>query len=184
MAPDAKGFRPLERRASASPRRRNVVPMSEGISAFYDGAHGIAAVAVVPLSPHNIPMVVVVVDDSADDELVEAIARLAESAESEPVSAVGYDGAWDALDAGDHHTLKFKLARVADLWERAWTYIDPPRELVDAITSGDSHYVAVLPRELAGDLGDLNVASLAGALIVEVSMPPHAQAAVRALCGF
>ncbi len=55
---------------------------------------------------------------------------------------------------------------------------DPPRELVDAITSGDSHYVAVLPRELAGDLGDLNVASLAGALIVEVSMPPHAQAAV------
>jgi hypothetical protein len=55
---------------------------------------------------------------------------------------------------------------------------------VEAITSGDSHYVAVLPRELAGDLRELNVASLAGALIVEVSMPPHAQAAVRALCSF
>jgi hypothetical protein len=50
----------------ASPRRRNVVHMIEGISAFPDGADGIAAMAVVPLSPHNIPMVVVVVDDSAD----------------------------------------------------------------------------------------------------------------------
>ncbi len=156
----------------------------EDVPRFYEGALSVDGALVVPFSPTGLQMVVLVVDDSGDDELISAMAELAAGTELEPVSALGYDGAWDALDTGDHHALKFRLIRTADTWERAWTYIDPPREMVDAITSGDSHYVAVIPREFAGDLTDFDLRSIAGGVIVEVAVREPGRSAMHALCGY
>jgi hypothetical protein len=151
--------------------------VTEGTQKFYAGADPVQGVATVPREPPELPMLVLVVDDSDDDELVAAMA------EADEVPAVGYDGLWDALDTGDHHTLKFRLVRMADAWERAWTYIDPPRDMVETITA-EAHHVAILPREFAGDLGNFDPRSLAGAVIVEVAVGEPGAAALRALSGY
>lgn len=142
---------------------------------FYEDADPVQGVAIVPGEQ---PTVVMVVDDADDDELVAAMA------EADAVPALGYDGTWAVHDTGLHHTLKFRLIRMADTWERAWTYIDPPEEFVEAITAGDEHYVAVMPREFAGDLGDFDPRSLHGAIIVAVQVNEPGRAALKALCGF
>lgn len=120
-------------------------------------------------------MVVFVVDDSQDDELTTAIAEVSN------VPADGYGGAWAAqATTQDGLTMvKFVLIRLGSGWERAWTLPSPPAEMLDAITGG-AHHVAILPRELASDLDELNVASLGGSLIVE-AQPSEAVAAARSV---
>jgi hypothetical protein len=143
--------------------------------AFLDGANPALAGALVPLAAPQIPMVVLVVDDSQDDELTTAVA------EASNVPADGYGGAWasQATTQDGLTMVKFVLIRLGSGWERAWTLPSPPAEMLDAITGG-AHHVAILPRELAGDLDELNVASLGGSLIVE-AQPSEAVAAARSV---
>jgi hypothetical protein len=143
--------------------------------AFLDGTNPALAGALVPRAAPQIPMVVFVVDDSEDDELTTAIA------EASNVPADGYGGAWAAqATSKDGLTeVKFVLIRRGGGWERAWTLPSLPADMLDAITGG-AHHVAILPRELAGDLNELNLASLGGGLIVEAE-PSEAVAAARSV---
>jgi hypothetical protein len=142
-----------------------------GSVAFLDGANPMLGAALVP-GPLGLPLVVVVVDDTDDDELVAVMA------EENNVPADGYGGAWAAQVAQDGLTIKFLLIRRGASWERTWTYPDPPDEMLDAITQGE-HHVAVLPRELAGNLEDFNPHSLAGAVFID-AQPSESVAAARA----
>jgi hypothetical protein len=112
------------------------------------------------------------VDDTDDDELVSVMAN------EDNVPADGYGGAWAAQVTPESLTIKFLLIKLGGGWERAWTYPEPPNELLDAITQGE-HHVAVLPREFAGDLDDFDPDSLAGAVFIH-AQPSDAVAAARA----
>jgi hypothetical protein len=69
-------------------------------------------------------MLVLVVDDSADDELVSVLAA------ANMVPAHGYGGAWAAQVTPGVLTIKFTLVRLGGGWERAWTFPNPPDELL------------------------------------------------------
>jgi hypothetical protein len=138
---------------------------------FLDGANPVLGAAVMPREAPHLPMVVLVVDDSGDDELAAVIA------EATNVPADGYGGGWAAQVTQDTLTVKFILVREGAGWERAWTFPDPPADMLDAITGGE-HNVAVLPRELAGDLTELNPASLGGSIIID-AQPSEAVTAAR-----
>lgn len=127
--------------------------------------------AVLPRVTPELPMVVLVVQDADDDELVSVLS------EATMVPAEGYGGGWAVQIAEGALTIKFHLIRLGGGWERAWTYPDPPDVMLHAVTGGE-HHVAILPRELAGDLGELNPASLGGSIIVEVQ-PSESVSAAR-----
>jgi hypothetical protein len=144
---------------------------------FTEGAEPVQNIAIQRRDPPEPPLVLVVVDDSGDDELVTAMA------EASDVPARGYDATWDAVQTNDGSALKLRLIRMADAWECAWTYDNPPQELVEAITGGP-HHVAIIPQEFAPDPQGIDLRAAGGAVIVQVELPPPAAAALRALCGF
>ncbi len=117
-------------------------------------------------------MLVLVVDDSADDELVSVLAV------ANIVPAHGYGGAWAAQITPGVLTIKFTLVRLGGGWERAWTFPNPPDELLGPIIGG-AHHVAILPREFAGDLSKLDPVTLGGSIIIE-AVASEAVAAARA----
>jgi hypothetical protein len=104
------------------------------------------------------PIVVLVVDDSEDDELT----RLLVSGDT--VAASDYEGAWSAEIDGERLIVKFSLMRRNGEWERRWTYTDPGGSVLDAISAG-SHHVAIVP--LSGDLSDFVRDGVRGAIIVD-----------------
>lgn len=136
--------------------------MDDVSDAFLEGTTEADASTLVA-RPDNLPLVVLVVDDSEDDELVAAIA------EARMAPAVGYHGGWGSLVKGGPDgfqlTLKFILRR--DGWVRQWTLPDVTQEMLRAICDS-VHHVAVLPREVAGDFTEsLELPRIAGAIIVE-----------------
>jgi hypothetical protein len=136
--------------------------MNEVRDSFYERTTEALAVALVPRDD-DIPLVLLVVDDSGDDELVSVIAA------AEMVPAVGYGGGWGAMVQGgaDGMQLTVKFLLKGEEWERQWMLPDVTAEILRAITGGP-HNVAVLPKELAGDLNaPVERARVAGALIVE-----------------
>jgi len=146
---------------------------------FYERTKPTLGVAPVPRNPPELPVLVLVVDDADDDELVAIMAEVDE------VPASGFRGDWgNVLESSPDGpvTFKFRLRR-DDGSERAWTYEGPPKEMVDLIASGN-HDVAILPRELAGNLSDFNPLALAGALIVEVEMSDDACEMLRFKSGY
>jgi len=133
-------------------------------SDFVDGSKPIISIAAIPREPPELPLLVLVVDDSGDAELVDVLA------ENDTVPAEGFRGDWgNVLEGGADEpvTFKFRLYKTDGDWRRAWIYQGPPKEMVDLITTGN-HDVAILPRELAGALEGFNPRMLAGALILEV----------------
>jgi hypothetical protein len=140
---------------------------------FLDGANPVLGTAIVLRDEPELPIVVLVVEDSEDDELVSVMA------EATDCPATGYGGAWAAQVKPDGLTIKFLLIRLGGGWERAWTFPNPPEQMLDAI-GGGPHHVAILPRELAGDLDKLAPASLGGSVIIEAQASESVRAAREA----
>src|SRR5271156_2960986 len=94
---------------------------------------------------HASSIVVLIVDDSGDDELASVLAS------REGVPADGFDGAWSAKVRGELLTIEFHLAAHDDEWERRWTHVDPGGGILNAI-SARAHHVAIVPA--FGDLSE------------------------------
>lgn len=140
---------------------------------FHEGAEPMADVVVVPRT-EALPLVVVVIDDSEDDELISLIA------EAGSVPAPAHHGVWTHLATTRALTIKFNLTREESGWRRSWTYPEPPAGLLDTIEA--PHVVAVLSREFAGDPSDFDPHTLGAAVIVE-AQPATQLAAGRTLRG-
>jgi hypothetical protein len=116
------------------------------------------------------PVVLIVVDDSEDDELVSIMATASN------VPADDFGGGWaSGLFSG---VVRFKLERLSGGFEREWTLPGLNEDVVAASTQ--SHYVGLLPLEMAGDLSSFQVSDLnrlRGGMIVQA----HATTALSAL---
>ncbi len=131
--------------------------MSSAACDFLANASPAKGVGFVPRARKQ-PIVVLVVDDSEDDEL----ARLLASGDT--VAATDYEGAWSAGIDGERLIVKFSLMRRDGECERRWTYTDPGGSVLNAITTG-THHVAIVP--LIGDLSDFVRGGVRGAIIVD-----------------
>jgi hypothetical protein len=124
----------------------------------------VIATAIVPGRQDLV--IVLVVDDSGDDELTAAMAS------QKDVPSERWRGAWKGEvrllgdDNGD--TATFVLLDQETEREREWAMENWDLSVLEAAASGD-HYVALLPVELAGGLAQLNPKVLMGALIVLTS---------------
>ena len=116
---------------------------------------------------HASSIIVLMVDDSDDDELASVLAS------REGVPADGFDGAWSAKVRGELLTIEFHLAAHDDGWERRWTHVDPGGGILNAI-SARAHHVAIVPA--FGDLSEFVRQGQGGAIIVDT----HASGAVAA----
>ena len=149
-------------------------------SELFDGTAPMLGVAPISRDPPELPFIAIVVDDAENDELVAVMAEI------DTVPAPGFRGDWgNVLEGGPDEPVTFKFRLRGENGSlRAWTYPGPPKEMVDIITSGN-HHVAVLPGELAGNLGaGFNPHALAGALIVEVEMDPELCEILRYKSGY
>lgn len=137
------------------------------IDKFLEGANPVLGMALAGTT------VILVVDDADDDGLV---AEIAKEVETDIVPSQRFTGGWSSQAKLMQKSLllKFHLVRLEDESERKWTVPQAPANILDAI-SGGTHYVALLPRELAGDLTEVNPASIGGAMIVQC----EASAAVK-----
>ena len=80
--------------------------------------------------------------------------------------AAGFRCSRAAWRRGDAIILRFSLVRLDDGVAWRWTYPDPATEFLQIAAHAD-HLVAILPRELAGDIrGNFEPERLSGALIV------------------
>jgi hypothetical protein len=131
--------------------------MNDAAYRFLADANPASGVGFVPRA-HKQPIVVLVVDDSGDDELASALAG------GDGMAAADYVGAWSAQADGRRLIVKLRLTGRDGGWRRQWTYADPGGSVLKAITAG-SHHVAIVP--LIGNLGAFVRDGLHGAIIVE-----------------
>jgi hypothetical protein len=105
-------------------------------------------------------IIVVVVDDSADDELVSVLARASR------VPAADLRASWAfEVTAGQ---VRLTLADPRGGFRRDWHASPLSNPIVSA--ARERHYVAILPEELAGDVSSgVDVRRLAGAAVVQSS---------------
>jgi len=125
--------------------------------------------AVVPATDESPPVLVLVVDDSADDALTTAIA------EEGMVPSEGFSGAWSVSvrvrERGpETDAATFLLIEHGGGMERRLVLSDWIADHLEVTARGD-HFVAILPEEFA-DLDELNINALGGALFVEVEPSP------------
>lgn len=110
-------------------------------------------------------IIVLVVDDTHDDELASVVAR------ENIVPAEHFGGVWGAGQRHGNWTVGFVLIELGagdDGIERQFVTDNIHRELLDAIRDVP-HYVAIMPTEIAGDARPFNdiAPRFGGALIVE-----------------
>jgi hypothetical protein len=116
------------------------------------------------LARENEPSVIVlVVDDSADDEIT---ARVASEG---TVPSKHFGGVWGTGQRDGVWLLAFQLIELGGGIERQWVTDNIHRELLEAILEVP-HYVALMPSEIAGDARILEDAlpRLGGSLFVQV----------------
>jgi hypothetical protein len=131
--------------------------MNDAAHRFLEDANPASGVGFVPRA-HKQPIVVLVVDDSGDDELASVLAG------GHGTTAADYVGTWSAQVDGKRLIVKLRLIRRDGEWSRQWTYMDPGGSVLNAITAG-SHHVAIVP--LIGSLGEFVRDGLHGAIIVD-----------------
>jgi hypothetical protein len=103
------------------------------------------------------PLIVLIVDDSNDDELASVLA-------STETAAGGYDGAWSVQVIDERPTIGFRLMRRDREWQREWTHPEPGASILHAIAARD-HHVAIVPA--IGDLSEFVREGRSGALVVD-----------------
>lgn len=108
-------------------------------------------------------IIVLVVDDSDDDELPAAIAR------EDHVPAENFGGLWGTGQRDGHWLVGFQLIELRAGLERQYFTDNIHRPLLEAILDVP-HLVAILPRELAGAASTAEdmAPRLGGAMMVEV----------------
>jgi hypothetical protein len=108
-------------------------------------------------------VIVLVVDDSADDEIT---ARVASEGN---VPSEHFGGVWGTGQRGGCWLLAFQLVELGGGVERQWFTDNIYRELLEAILEVP-HYVALMPSEIAGDARTREdvLRRLGGALFVQV----------------
>lgn len=108
-------------------------------------------------------IIILVVDDSGDDELAGVIAR------ENIVPSEHFGGVWGTGERDGYWLVAFQLVELGDGVERQFFTDNIHRELLEAVLDVP-HLVAILPRELAGDADTAEDVAprLGGSLIVEV----------------
>jgi hypothetical protein len=144
--------------------------MSGAARRFLSDANPAVGVGLVP-GVQSQPIVVLIVDDSQDDELASALAS------NDAAAANGYGAAWSAQINGERLTIKFHLIRRGEEWERRWTYPEPGGGVLNAITA-NRHHVAIVP--VVGDLSEFVREGNGAAIIVDVQ-PSRAVSSARAV---
>lgn len=117
-----------------------------------------------PLHPPGQPSIVVlVIDDSVDDEVTHAVA------EEGVVPSERFGGVWGNGQRYGNWLVGFMPIELGGGLERQWFTDNIHRELLEAVLEVP-HLVALLPAELAGDFktGDDLLPRLGGALFVQV----------------
>jgi hypothetical protein len=108
-------------------------------------------------------IIIVVVDDSADDELTAIFAR------EDQIPSAGLGGVWGSGQAGGHWLVAFQLVELGGGVERQWFTSNIHRPLLEAVLDVP-HLVAIVPEEIAGDAKTAEEIAprFGGALILEV----------------
>jgi hypothetical protein len=108
-------------------------------------------------------IIVLVVDDEADDELVAAVAR------EDHVPSENFGGLWGTGQKDGNWLVVFGLIQRGGGLERAWYTDNIHRELLDAILDVP-HLVCVMPKEIAGDATTLEamIPRMGGSIMVGV----------------
>jgi hypothetical protein len=136
---------------------------------FLDEAEPVLGIAAVAIQP--VPMIVLVVDDSQDDELVSVIAA------AKKVPADDFGGGWGSR-VFPQVAARFTLERLSGGFIRRWILPGLDDQIIEI--SQQPHYVAVLPKELAGDLSQFTDVSRLGGAIIAAVHPTVALVAARA----
>lgn len=108
-------------------------------------------------------IIVLVVDDTDDDEIAHAVAR------ERMAPSENFGGVWGASERDGFWVVGFALIELGGGLERQWFTDNIHRELLEAIL-GVPHTVAVMPREIAGaaKTAEEVVPRLGGSLLIEV----------------
>jgi hypothetical protein len=114
---------------------------------FTDGATPVL-LAAAGEAPDGRVMVVLVIDDSGEDDITAAIAATAADAPF----AHDFSGEWGFFEDRTGSVLRFTLKSAAGAAHRRWL-IDHPRDVMVALLNRD-HVVVLMPAEIAGDLSD------------------------------
>jgi hypothetical protein len=109
-------------------------------------------------------IIIVVVDDSADDELTAIFAR------EDHVPSASFGGVWGNGQADGHWLVAFQLVEIGGGVERQWFTSNIHRPLLEAVLDVP-HLVAIVPEEIAGDAmtAEEIAPRFGGALILEVN---------------
>jgi hypothetical protein len=113
--------------------------------------------------PNGSSVIVLVVDDTHDDEVAHAIAR------EDMAPSVNFGGVWGAGERDGNVVVGFALIQLGGGLERQWYTANIQRELLEAILDVP-HTVAIMPREIAGGAKTLQEVAhrFGGSLLVEV----------------
>lgn len=119
-------------------------------------------------------MIILVVDDSYDDDLAHAVAS------EDQVPAEHFGGLWGTEPIG--RRVSFEIVGLGGRIERTLVIETVDRELLDAILVVP-HLVAIMPSEIAGDANTAAAMAprLGGAMIVEVEHRSEPVVALRAV---
>lgn len=126
------------------------------------------------LSPEP-SLVILVVDDSEDDELTAAIAR------EKMVPSSGFGGVWGTGQRDGYWLIGFRLIELGGGLEREWFTSNIHRPLLEAVLEVP-HLVAIVPGEIAGSAKTAEAIAprLEGSMMVEVDSASQAVAEVLA----
>lgn len=115
-------------------------------------------------SPSEEPgLIMLVIDDSEDDEITAQIAS------EEIVPSPNFGGVWGTGQRDGVWLIAFQLIELGGGLERQWFTDNMNRELLEAVLTVP-HYVALMPSEVAGDARTVEdvLPRLGGSMIVQV----------------
>jgi hypothetical protein len=113
--------------------------------------------------PDGRNVIVLVVDDTGDDELAAVVAR------EDMVPADNLGGLWGTGERDGYWLVGFQMIELGGGVERQFFTDNIDRRMLEAILDVP-HLVAVMPREIAGDAnsGEEMLPRLGGSLLIEV----------------
>jgi hypothetical protein len=108
-------------------------------------------------------IIILVIDDSEDDELIGVIAR------EDHVPSPNFGGVWGSGQSRGHWLVAFHLIQLGGGVERQWFTDNIHRPLLEAVLDVP-HFVAIVPKEIAGDAKSPEEMAprFGGSLILEV----------------
>jgi hypothetical protein len=120
-------------------------------------------------------LLILVVDDSHDNELTAAIAR------EDIVPSSNFGGVWGTGQMDGNWLIAFRLIELGGGLDREWFTSNIHRSLLEAVVEVP-HLVAIVPKEIAGDAttAESIALRLGGSMVVQVDDRSEAVAEVLA----